>query len=178
MESTMVGLFLQHYEEFSQKLRRRLRSDDQVNEVMQETFLRVERMEYIEGGAHNPTGYLFRMALNVAEDQRKADGRFLTGVEVDDLLHIADEAMDPARIFQARQDVATLEEAMKELTPRQRAILIATRYDETPLAEIAKRFGISTRMVGKEVKKALDHCAERLDRKAVQRFGPGAGKPS
>jgi hypothetical protein len=33
-------------------------------------------------------------------------------------------------------------------------------------------------MVGKDLKKALQHCGDRLDRKVVQRFGPGAGNES
>jgi RNA polymerase sigma-70 factor (ECF subfamily) len=65
-----------------------------------------------------------------------------------------------------------------ELTPRQRAILVAARVEETPQADIARHFGISTRMVGKELRKALEHCGRRLDRKVTQRFGPGSGKTS
>ncbi len=178
MESTMLGLFLDHYQDFARRLRRRLRSDELVNDVMQETFLRVECMDTIDGGARNPAGYLFRMALNVAADQRKAGSRFLTGGEIDGLLHMADESLDPARIFQSRQEMSSLEAALLELTPRQRAILIAARVEETPQADIAREFGISVRMVGKDLKKALEHCGERLDRKVVQRFGPGAGKAS
>jgi RNA polymerase sigma-70 factor (ECF subfamily) len=178
METPMLGLFMEHYQEFSRRLRRRLRSDDLVDDVMQETFLRVECMDGVVGGARNPAGYLFRMALNVAADQRKAGVRYLTGGEVDDLLHIGDDTLDPARIFQARQEVTTLETALHELSSRQRAILLAARVDEVPQAEIARRFGISVRMVGKDLRKALEHCGERLDRKVTQRFGPGAGKTS
>jgi RNA polymerase sigma-70 factor (ECF subfamily) len=75
-------------------------------------------------------------------------------------------------------EVAALEQAMAELTERQRAILIASRVDDLPQQEIADRFRISVRMVGKELKRALEHCGRRLDRRVVQRFGPGAGKES
>jgi RNA polymerase sigma-70 factor (ECF subfamily) len=33
-------------------------------------------------------------------------------------------------------------------------------------------------MVEKELKVALQYCADRLERKVIQRFGPGAGKQS
>ncbi|TCV91782.1 RNA polymerase sigma-70 factor (ECF subfamily) [Luteibacter rhizovicinus] len=178
MESTMLGLFVDHYQDFARRLRMRLRSDDMVDDVMQETFLRVEGMRAVEGGSTNPTGYLFRMALNVAADQRRADSRFLTGQEVDELLHMADDALDPAHVFQARRDIAALQEALAELTARQRDILIAARVEEQPHTDIAARFGISVRMVGKDLRKALEHCGDRLDRRVVQRFGPGAGKTS
>jgi len=175
---SLMGLFLEWQPELRKRLRRRLGSDELVNDVLQETYLRVERLGDSSPVSHNPAGYLFRMALNVAADQRQADSRYLTGEEVQDLLHIADDALDPARIAHARIEIAALEHALGELTVRQREILIAARADDLPQQEIADRFRISVRMVGKELKKALEHCGERLDRRVVQRFGPGAGKAS
>jgi RNA polymerase sigma-70 factor (ECF subfamily) len=175
---SLLGLFLERQQELRRRLRRRLGSDDLVNDVLQETYLRVERLGDASAVSHNPAGYLFRMALNVAADQRQAESRYLTGEEVEELLHLGDDALDPARVTHARIEVAALESALKELTERQRAILIAARVDDLPQQEIADRFRISVRMVGKELKKALEHCGERLDRRVVQRFGPGAGKAS
>lgn len=175
---SLMGLFLEWQPELRKRLRRRLGSEELVNDVLQETYLRVERLGDASVVSHNPAGYLFRMALNVAADQRQADSRYLTGEEVEELLHIADEALDPARIAHARIEIAALEHAMRELTERQRAILIAARVDDLPQQEIADRFRISVRMVGKELKKALEHCGDRLGRRVVQRFGPGAGKAS
>jgi len=68
--------------------------------------------------------------------------------------------------------------ALRELPERQRAILIAARVEHRPIEAIAAEHGVSARMIGKDLKKALQHCAARLDRPLVQRFGPGAGKPS
>lgn len=178
MQPTMINLFMEHYQSFAGRLRRRRLPDEFVNDVMQETFLRVEGMGSSDRAVHNPVGYLFRMALNVAADQRKADSRLLTGGEIDELLHIADDCLDPAWVFRSRQEIGQLETALMELTARQRAILLAARVEETPQADIARHFGISTRMVGKELKKALEHCGRRLDRKVTQRFGPGSGKTS
>jgi len=175
---SLLGFFMQWRPELRRRLRRRLGSDELVNDVLQETYLRVERMGDTSVVSHNPEGYLFRMALNVAADQRQAESRYLTGEEVEELLHFADDALDPARIVHARIEVAALERAMEELTERQRAILIAARVDDLPQQEIADRFRISVRMVGKELKRALEHCGQRLDRRVVQRFGPGAGKES
>ncbi len=176
--ATMLGLFMESRSELRRRLRRRLGSDDLVNDVLQETYLRVERMDDTAYATHNPQGYLFRMALNVAADYRQADARYITGAEIDELMHIADEALDPARVVQARLEVGLLEHALQELSPRQRAILLAARVNEMPMQDIAEQFGISVRMVGKELRKALEHCGTRLDRKVIQRFGPGAGSES
>jgi RNA polymerase sigma-70 factor (ECF subfamily) len=61
---------------------------------------------------------------------------------------------------------------LEELTPRRRMILLASRVEEVTLQEIANRLGISQRLVEIELKHALDHCAERLQRQVVRRFGP------
>jgi len=175
---TLLALFIERQAELRKRLRRRLGSDDLVNDVLQETYLRVERMGEGTAAERNPGGYLFRMALNVAADQRQAESRYLTGEEVEELLHVGDDALDPARIVHARIEVAALELALQELTPRQRAILIAARVEDLPQQAIADRFRISVRMVGKELRRALEHCGARLDRRVVQRFGPGAGKES
>ena len=175
---TMLGLFMQRQQDLRRRLKRRLGSDDLVDDVLQETYLRVERMDEAGGQARNPDSYLFRMALNVAADQRQTDSRFLTGSEVEELLHLADDALDPARVVHARLEVEVLEQALRELTARQREILLAARVEEAPHLEIAARYGISVRMVGKELRKALEFCGERLDRKVFQRFGPGAGDES
>jgi RNA polymerase sigma-70 factor (ECF subfamily) len=178
METSLLGLFLDNYEDFRRRLRRRLRSDDLVDDVLQETYLRVERLDPNVERATHPTGYLFRMALNMAADHHRSSSRLLTGEEIDELVHGADDQLDPPTVLASRQDLAALGEALDMLTRRQREILIAARVDEQPQADIAARHGISVRMVGKELKKALETCATKVGRKSVQRFGPGAGDPS
>jgi RNA polymerase sigma factor (sigma-70 family) len=175
---SLLRLFLEQRSELRRRLKYRLGSDDLVNDALQETYLRIERMGDSRAALSNPIGYLFRMALNVAADQRQVDARYLTGSEVEELLNVGAETLDPARIVHAQFEVHALEKALRELSSRQREILTAARLDDVPLSELALRFGISVRMVGKELRKALFHCGQRLDRKITQRFGPGAGKES
>ena len=175
---TLLGLFLDNYEDFRRRLRRRLRSDDLADDVMQETYLRVEKLAMPEGHATHPTSYLFRMALNMAADHHRSQGRLLTGEEVDDLLHAVDDIVDPSTVLASQQDIAALSVALEGLTRRQREILLAARVDELPQADIAARHGISVRMVGKELKKALETCAAKTGRRSFQRFGPGARETS
>lgn len=171
------SLFLEHYDAFRKRLRRRLGSDDLAMDALQETWLRVERMGSSQP-QHNPVAYLFRMAINVATDQRVAHGRVLTGVEVEALMDETPSYLDPADVAHGQAEIAALAAALRELPARQRAILIAARIEQLPIDTIALQHGVSSRMIGKDLKKALTHCAGRLDRPIVQRFGPGAGKPS
>ena len=91
--STMVSLFLASYEDFKVRLRKRLGSEDLANDVLHETYLRVDRMDMPPNLAQ-PNAYLYRMALNIAADRRQADARLLTGSEVEELLQTVDEAQD------------------------------------------------------------------------------------
>lgn len=175
--SPMVRLFLTSYEDFRVRLRRRLGSEDLANDVLHETYLRVDRMEE-PVNLTQPNAYLYRMALNIAADRRQTDARLLTGEEIEELLHVGDEALDPARVVGGQKEMQSLFNALYELPARRRKIFIAARLEEAPHLEISRRFGISTRMVEKELKAALGHCAQRLERKVIQRFGPGAGKQS
>jgi RNA polymerase sigma factor (sigma-70 family) len=177
MAEAMRKVFLAYYGELRKRLRHRLGSEDLANDVLHETYLKVETMGEAVA-VKSPTAYLFRMALNVAADRREVDGRFLGGDEVEELLQIADDSLNPARILEGRVQVEALQLALEELSPRRRDIVIAARIEEIPHREIAVRFGISVRMVEKELKAALEHCGRRLDREVIQRFGPQPRKPS
>ncbi|HDS1038896.1 TPA: RNA polymerase sigma factor [Stenotrophomonas maltophilia] len=170
-------LYLEHYEDFRRRLRRRLGSDDLAMDALQETWLRVERLGGDEA-QRNPVSYLFRMAINAAADQRAARSRLLTSSEIDALLDEEVDHIDPSMVAFGQAEIEALSDALGELSERQRSILIAARLEQQPIDEIAALHGVSSRMIGKDLKKALQHCAGRLDRPLIQRFGPGAGKPS
>lgn len=177
IKATLRALFLERYAQFRKHLNKRLGSEDLANDALHETYLRVESIT-AQGSVKFPAAYLFRIALNIAEDRRKSDSRFLDLPEIEGLYELADELADPVRTVEARAELDALEGALAELPRRRRAIIIASRVDETPHREIALRFGISTRTVEKELRAGLEHCCERLGRDFVQRFGPGAAKPS
>lgn len=165
------------YRRFQERLRRRLGSDTLAMEVLHETWLRIGRMGDV-GLVQRPESYLFRMALNVAADRREADSRKLGAAEIETLRHMTDNVLDPERIAEARAEMAALEAALNELTPRRKAIFLLARVNEMKHEDIASRFGISARMVEKELVHALSHCSQRLGRKVIRRFGPGARKQS
>jgi RNA polymerase sigma-70 factor (ECF subfamily) len=165
------------YQRFQERLRKRLGSDALATEVLHETWLRIGHMGNV-GLVQRPESYLFRMALNVAADRKQADSRRLSPVEIATLRHMMDEVLDPQRIAEARAEMATLESALNELTPRRKAIFVLARVNEMKHEDIAQRFGISARMVEKELLYALRYCSQRLNRKVIRRFGPGVRKQS
>ncbi|WP_215407128.1 RNA polymerase sigma factor [Janthinobacterium sp. JC611] len=177
LKTTLRKLFLERYGQFRRHLQRRLGSEDLANDALHETYLRVERMTAPEAISY-PSAYLMRIAINIAEDQRRDNARLLSLPDIDELYEMADELADPARTYSARAELDELERALQELPKRRRAIVIAARVDQLPHRDIAERFGISARTVEKELRAGLEHCCERMGRDFIQRFGPGAGKTS
>lgn len=177
IKAALRALFLARYGQFRRHLHKRLGSEDLANDALHETYLRMEAMN-VKAAIRFPSAYLFRIALNIAEDQRRSGARLLSVPDVEALYDMADEMADPSRTAEARGEIEALERALDELPRRRRAIVIAARVDETPHREIARRFGVSERTIEKELRAGLEHCCERLGRDFIQRFGPGAGKQS
>src|SRR5262249_18370909 len=147
--SRLMRVLTQDYGSLKGQLARRLGSEDLADEVLQEAYLRLQRMEV--PSVKHPKTYLFRVALNIAADRRRSENRRLARSEVEMLLRVELDELDPERIVQARATVRQLIEALNELPPRRRAIVIAARVEGRPYAEVAARFGISTRYLEREL---------------------------
>jgi RNA polymerase sigma-70 factor (ECF subfamily) len=163
--------FLIGYEELKRRLTSRFGSADLASEALHETWLRIDQAG-AAGAVQSPIPYLLRMAFNVALKRLGADRRTVTLDDAQAVLAIVDDAPDPERVTAVRLEAEALARALADLTPRRREILLASRIDGLMLREIAGRLGISQRLVEIELKHALAHCALRLHREVVQRFGP------
>jgi RNA polymerase sigma-70 factor (ECF subfamily) len=156
--TTLRQLLAEKYDDFRKLLIRRLGSDDLARETLHETWLRLDRGEDV-ATLGSPNAYLTRVVLNLAIDRQRAEHRRLRRSDINIILeNIADEAPGAAAQVEARQDMARLRAAIETLPERQRAILIAARFEEVPHRKIAERFGISTRMVQIELRRALAAC--------------------
>jgi RNA polymerase sigma-70 factor (ECF subfamily) len=148
----------------------RIGSDVEAEDLVQELYFRLER------GAHpqqivNPAAYLYRMALNLAQDHRRerlrtqlrdgdwADSRRVTiGSEA-----VADEpAAD--RAYAAKEHLAAVIGALEELSVPCRRVFVMHKFNGLTHAEIAARLGIARSTVEKHMTTALKHLLRRLGR--------------
>ncbi len=159
------------YDDLRMRLVNRTGSSEIANDALHETWLRINRATP-SGPVHSPKGYIFRIAMNVVLQRWQVENRFATLSDAKMAIGIADDAPDPEQAAVARSEMDALVQAIGELTPRRRKILLAVRLDGQSLQETATQLGVSQRLVEIELKHALDHCAYRLDRDVVQRFGP------
>jgi RNA polymerase sigma factor (sigma-70 family) len=174
---TLRQLLLVDYDELKSRLTRYLGSADRAADALQDTWLRLEGGTPI-APVRRPFPYLLRIAYNLALKRRQAERETVTLEDARIALNLADDAPGPEQIAGARSEMAAVRQALAELSPRRREILIASRVDGVPLREIAGRLGTSQRLIEMELKLALIHCGRRLGRKIVRRFGPKAPQGS
>jgi RNA polymerase sigma factor (sigma-70 family) len=164
-------LLVGQYDEFKRQLTRRLGSEDLAGDVLQETYLHLERPAPVRA-VSSPRQYLLTVATNIARMGFRRDRRWSNLTELDAVLGFVDDTPDPLRSFEARQELKVLQDAFEELTPRRQRILFASRVEGVKLRDLAEELGLSQRAVEKELKAALMLCGLRLKRDIVQRFGP------
>ncbi|WP_249225562.1 RNA polymerase sigma factor [Tardiphaga alba] len=152
------------------RLTRRLGNSELAGEALQDTFLRVERMTNATA-ISSPKDYLFRMALNVATDRRRVEQRHLSLDAVDALLDVPDDSPDASAIVEGRQDIQALDRALAELPARARQVFVLAVIKKMADQQIAAQLGVSLRTVEIDLRNALKHCAQRLDRTLIRRTG-------
>lgn len=160
-------LLTSRYGELRRRLEFRLGSLERADDALQETWLRVETMDMsVLEPIRHPASYLVQMAVNMSIDQYRREMRYTSEQAYEEAPVRVDELSDPVRVLSGEREIEALEEAMMSLSRRRRTILLAIRVENTPHRELAERFRISERMVAKELRAALDHCAEYLKRRA------------
>jgi RNA polymerase sigma-70 factor (ECF subfamily) len=134
-----------------------------AEDLVQEAYLRVAGLP-ADKPVDDAFAFMRRIVRNLAIDwlrKSSAERRVVApDVEYD---FVADDQASPERSLIDRQNVAIVMQALDELPPRTRAALEMRRFEGLPLAEIARRLGISITLAHRLVHRALQHCQSRLD---------------
>ena len=107
------------YDDLRRRLTRRLGSEDVASEVLQETYLHLERSSLMSV-IDSPKRYLLTIATNIAWMRFRRERRLTSLSDLDKALGFVDEALDPLRSLEARQEFEALKAAFDELSPRRR----------------------------------------------------------
>ena len=160
--SYLHNLFLNHAHEISAFIRGRWPREQDCDDILQESFLRLSQVPNPET-ILNPRAFLFTTASNVAVDRhrrRKTRERFL---EPDaDLENLANDCLSPERHSEAQQALERLTEWLEELPELHRHAFVLYRIEGCSHAEIAVRLGISVSSSERYVKHALHQIGVRL----------------
>jgi RNA polymerase sigma-70 factor (ECF subfamily) len=166
----LCNQLVESYDDLVVQLTRRFGSSDFAYETLHETFLRLDRVSDATL-VRSPKDYIFRTAINIAKDHKKAQNYRVSAAEVDALLDVCDETPDPARIAEARSEVEAFKRALGELPVRRQEVLRKIAIEGKSPQEVAASLQVSTRTVEIELKQALSHCAAGLSRKLTPRIG-------
>jgi RNA polymerase sigma factor (sigma-70 family) len=155
-------LLVARYASLLKRLERITGSKDNAADALHEAWLRLETMTSVAPVA-NADAYLIGMVTNAVTDQYRREKRHVHEEELDELFELEDELANPERILDARRKVEALRVVLMDLPPRRRAILLAARVEGELNREIAAYYGISVRMVEKELSEAMKHCIARME---------------
>lgn len=141
---------------------RRIRNHSEAEDLTQEVLLRVmQRGTDIDAG--RPDAYVFQVAANLLRDRGRRQVVRTNYLDAFAPTHANwVEELDPARVFQARQSLATVVAALRELPERTRTIFILFRLENMKQRQIADMLGISARTVEHHVMRASTHLRDRF----------------
>jgi len=134
-------------------LRRRGRSEQDAEDLVQEAFLRLTCYER-DRAVEKPEAFLMRTALNLSIDAHRT--RTSRGEEVllDDVV-LVDTAPGTEDVLLARERLARLSECVAGMNDKTRTIFLAHRLDGMSYQEIGRLHGLSISSVEKHVAKAV-----------------------
>lgn len=142
------------YANLKERLTRMLGNADLANDALHDTWLRLQGKDD-RRPMDSPGAYLMRMAVNIAVDTQRRQGRMLSGEDVDALLEeMADPAPGPEQLSETRSELAALHQVIHKMPPRRREIVILVHLEEVTHKEAAGRLGVSLRTVEYELKRA------------------------
>lgn len=156
-------LLVGRYGDLRERLTRKLGSADLANDALQDTWLKLETATP-DSPVRHPHSYLFRIAYNIALKRRQIAQRTVSIEEAAEALDVPLDAPDQEATVRGRSEWVLLCQAASELTPRQHDILFSARLDRVPLAELAKRHGVSQRSIERELRFAVLYCARKLNK--------------
>ena len=138
-----------------QFLRRRVRSSVDVQDLAQETYLRLLRAHDLNE-VRNPLAYLLQVASHVALEwcDRQPRGDSMVVLDEDTLV----DPQLPELELDARLSRQRLEETLASISPMMRAVVLLRLRDERSYQEIAAELRITDR----QVRRYLERGYERL----------------
>ncbi len=154
-------LFEEHNRTLQSFLVARLGNEQEAREVAQEAYVRLLQLHQ-PGTVSFLRAYLFKTAANLAVDrirQRANRDRLdRSGPERD----IVDR-LSPDRRLMAAEELAVLEQALRELPAAYRRAFILQRFEECSTADVARALGVQERMARNYISRAAIYCKLRLD---------------
>lgn len=164
-KALIAWLFTKHRGRLHTFLGRRVRRQEDIEELVQEVYARMLAVRDIEN-VRNPEGYLFTVAANLAKEHALRERATQQAVDVEDASVQEQVAHIPAfgTYIDAEARIKRLREVLRELPPKCHAAVVMAHWYGMSYGAVAERLGVSPHMVKKYLSQALMHCRRRMGR--------------
>jgi RNA polymerase sigma-70 factor (ECF subfamily) len=147
-----------------------VRDEEAALDVVQETFIKVHKNLHTFQGASSFYSWLYRIAMNLSIDYRRAQKRKSEHSEYDDQRQLGEEAdhaayltpaysrSNPAKELEQREVARLLDVALEQLSDKLRTVFVLREVEGLSYQEIADTVGIP---IG-SVMSRLFHARQRL----------------
>jgi len=156
------SLFTTHAPALAALFRRRLGSNVDTDDLIQEVYVRMLGANL--DGVRNVDAYLFAVAANLWKEQALLQNRNRTLRDVDDPA-VQDQLAATSNIegdLDAEARIQRLNRALRELTPKCQAVVAMHYRHRMNYEQIGAQLEISPHMVKKHIVYALAHCRRRM----------------
>lgn len=148
------------------KLRTKLRSPQMIEDVRQETFLRVlQTVRKTSGGVQSPErlgAFVNSVCNNVMLESFRANIRHRQIPE--DTPDVIDETADPARNVMAQERRKLVADVLAELTPKDRNLLMQVFFEERDKDDICRDMDVNPEYLRVLIHRAKARCKVILDK--------------
>lgn len=159
-EESIAARACEYHAELQRFLMRRLRSTQNAQDLAQEAYLRLLRVERGEL-VRQPRAYLYRIALNLVLEFKLRCSRDPITYDSDTLQEVAEHVSDaPADESEREADAQQIELILAQLPPLYRAIFVLRKRDGLSYQEIAQQLDISAHTVKKYLARAVAQCRD------------------
>ena len=156
-------LFTAHRTALLQYLTRLLHSAEDAEEIVQETYIRVLKLDDLSHLDSEVRRSLFRIATNLARDRfRQRKARAHDAHVPFDMLELEGSSEAPEEIVDWDAGMVVLKQALLDLPPRHRQVFLLHVTENMSYRTIAKHLGVSTKTVERDLAMVLELCQSRL----------------
>jgi len=159
-QSLLTGWRQRWNKSLFQFLERRVRATVDIEDLAQETYLRLLRARDL-GEVRNPQAYLLTVARHVILEWRDEQVPQDSHVPFDEEMIV--DGSPPELEIEAQFTQRRLEQVLAEVSPVMRAVLLLRLRDDRPCAEIAEKLGLTDRQVKRYLARGYDRLRASLE---------------
>lgn len=156
-------LFSHHRTALLQYLTRLLSNSDDAEEVLQETYVRLLRVEHLDHLDDQVRRFLFKIATNLARDRfRQRKSRSYAAHIPYELVDLVGEQESPDEIIDWDHGMLVVKQVLLDLPPRHRQVFLLHVTQNMSYRTISRHLGVSTKTVERDIAMVLELCQSRL----------------